>query len=84
MDVSTEALSTIVDELQREGRQTIPVHELLVRMHSAPIVQLDELDRLREIEKVARKIVTTPLWELRGPEYDDAVKLRRLVLGEAG
>lgn len=40
-----------------------------------------ELDRLRAIEAVARRLVSNPLWYLRQPNYEDAAELETLVLG---
>ncbi len=83
-EIRIVALREIVRNRERVGEQTIPVGELLARLQLTPLVNPGELARLREIEALARKIVSTPLWELRGAKYDDAVALRRLVLDDSG
>ncbi len=65
------------------GEHTISAEALLASLQLPPIVDAKELSRLRNIEKLARKIVASPLWELRGAEPGDAEALRRLVLEDS-
>ena len=82
IDIPTGALRDIVKDQERMGQRTISVVKLLARLQLTPLVDPAELDRLRAIEAVARKIVSDhPRWILRGPDHEDAEALRRLVLG---
>lgn len=82
-DISTGVLRDIIKDQERMGERTISVEALLARLHLTPIVDPEELARLRDIETLARKSVSAPQWELRGAEPGDARALRRLVLDEA-
>lgn len=80
-EIPTHVLRDLVDELERTGEQTIAVETILARLQLPALVDAQELAWLREIEAVARRMVATPLWQLRGPAPGDAEELRRLILG---
>lgn len=81
-EISTGTLRDIVKDQERAGERAISVVALLDRLQLTALVDPGELARLRAIETLARKIVSAPLWELRGAEPGDAAALRRLVLAE--
>jgi len=82
-EIPTGVLRDIIKDHERMGQRTISVESLLDRLQLTAIVDSDELARLREIEMLARMIVSDhPRWILRGPDSEAAEALRRLVLGD--
>jgi hypothetical protein len=83
MEIHTGVLREIVKDQERIGKQTISVDALLARLDLSPICDTRELARLRQIEILARKIVSDPRSLVRGVPHEDAVALQRLVSGES-